>query len=60
MKTFLKELSADGCEVGLLIYGDAGASLDGFVMPLLGWRRRWYSMTHLDAYVVRYDARRCL
>ena len=21
-----------GCEVGLLIYGDAGASLDGFVM----------------------------
>ena len=24
----------NGCEVGLLIYGDAGASLDGFVMPL--------------------------
>ena len=46
----------NGCEVGLLIYGDAGASLDGFVTPLLGWRRRWYSMTHLGAYVVRYDA----
>ena len=48
------------CEVWLLIYGDAGALLDGFVMPLLGWRRRWYSMTHLDAHVVRYDACRCL
>ena len=20
----------------------------------------WYGMTHVDAYVVRYDARRCL
>ena len=43
----------NGCEVGLLIYGDAGASLDGVrdasCIPLLGWRRRWYSMTHVDA-----------
>ena len=42
----------NGCEVGLLIYGDAGASLDGFVMPLLGWRRRWYSMTHVDVCIM--------
>ena len=41
----------NGCEVGLHIYGDAGASLDGFVM---------LAIFGVEAQMVQYDACRCL
>ena len=40
----------NGCEVRLIIYVDAGASLDGFVDAVAG----------VEAQIVQYDAFRCL